>query len=82
MAFYIQSLGEVVILAIIVGILFGVKVNESVDANNRGLSILIAFATGVWLLLAIPWFLKEKRRSGQQVPAGMNIVTVGFWQVC
>jgi len=29
MAFYIQSLGEIVILAIIVGILFGVNVNAS-----------------------------------------------------
>lgn len=81
MSFYIQSLGEIVILAIIVGILFAVNVNASTDNNNRGLSILIAFATGVWVILAIPWFLKEKRRAGQQVPPGMNIITVGFWQL-
>ena len=54
MAFYIQSLGEIVILAIIVGILFGVNVNASTANNNWGLSVLIAFATGVWALLAIP----------------------------
>ncbi len=66
MAFYIQSLGEIVILAIIVGILFGLKVNDSTANNNWGLSALIAFATGVWVLLAIPWFLKEKRRAGQE----------------
>jgi MFS-type transporter involved in bile tolerance (Atg22 family) len=81
MAFYIQSLGELVILAVIVGILFAVNVNASTANNNRGLSVLIAFATGIWLLLAIPWFLKEKRRAGQEVPRNMNIITVGFWQL-
>jgi hypothetical protein len=60
-------LGEIVILAILVGILFGLDVNASTANNNWGLSVLIAFATGVWLLLAIPWFIKEKRRAGQQV---------------
>lgn len=81
MAFYIQSLGEMVILAVIVGIMFGINVNVSTANNNWGLSVLIAFATGVWVLLAIPWFLKEKRRAGQVVPPGMNIITVGFWQL-
>lgn len=66
-AFYIQSLGEIIILAIIVGIMFGINVNASTANNNWGLSVLIAFASGVWLLLAIPWFLKEKRRKGQDV---------------
>jgi MFS-type transporter involved in bile tolerance (Atg22 family) len=80
-AFYIQSLGEIVILAIIVGILFGVKVNDSVANNNWGLSVLIAFATGVWALLAIPWFIKEKRRAGQEIPPNMNIIAVGIWQL-
>jgi len=80
-AFYIQSLGEIVILAIIVGILFGVKVNDSIANNNWGLSVLIAFATGVWALLAIPWFIKEKRRAGQEIPLNVNIITVGIWQL-
>ena len=78
-AFYVQSLGEIVILAGIVGIMFGVRVNDSEEKNNWGLSVLIAFATGVWLLLAIPWFALEKRRPGQD--PGMNIVIAGFWQV-
>lgn len=81
MAFYIQSCGEILILAIIVGVLFGVNVRASDANNNWGLSVLIAFATGVWLLLAIPWFVLEKRRPGQAVPPNMNIVTVGFWQL-
>lgn len=67
MAFYIQSIGEVFILVIIVGIMFAIDVNKSAAANNWGLSVLIAFATGVWVLLAIPWFFKEKRRAGQTV---------------
>jgi hypothetical protein len=67
MSFYISSLGEIVILAIIVGILFAVDVNASAANNNWGLSVLIAFGTGVWVLLAMPWFFKEKRRAGQSV---------------
>ena len=81
MAFYIQSCGEFVILAVIVGILFGVHVNDSEANNNYGLSVLIAFGTGVWLLLALPWFVLEKRRPGQSLPPKMNIVMVGFWQL-
>ena len=73
MAFYIQSLGEIVILAIIVGVLYGVNVRASQANNNWGLSVLIAFATGVWLLLAIPWFVLEKRRPGQPLPPHMNM---------
>ncbi|KAF2099009.1 hypothetical protein NA57DRAFT_38857 [Rhizodiscina lignyota] len=82
-AFYIQSLGEIVILAIIVGIMFGLNVNASAANNNWGLSVLIAFATGVWILLAIPWFFLEKRRPGLE--PGMNIVKAGFlnlWAAC
>jgi MFS-type transporter involved in bile tolerance (Atg22 family) len=78
-AFYVQSMGEIVILAVIVGVMFGVNVNASEAANNWGLSVLIAFATGVWLLLAIPWFVLEKRRPGQD--PGMNIILAGFWQL-
>lgn len=74
MAFYIQSCGEIVILVMIVGVLFGVHVQDSEANNNYGLSVLIAFATGVWLLLAMPWFILEKRRPGQPLPPNMNIV--------
>ncbi|KAJ4200784.1 hypothetical protein NW759_015810 [Fusarium solani] len=80
-AFYIQSIGEVVILAMIVGVMFGVKVDKSVANNNRGLSVLIAFATACWLILSIPWFILEKKRPGMKVPDHLNMVTVGFWQL-
>ena len=81
MAFYIQSCGEVVILAIIIGILFGLHVRDSEANNNYGLSALIAFGTGVWLLLSIPWFILEKRRPGQPLPPNMNVAMVGLWQL-
>ena len=79
MAFYIQSVGEIGILAAIVGVLYGVNVRAGEANNNYGLSVLIAFATGVWLLLAIPWFVLEKRRPGQELPPNMNMsVCQGF----
>lgn len=73
MAFYVQSCGEIVILALIVGVLYGVNVRASQENNNWGLSVLIAFATGIWIVLAIPWFAVEKRRPGQPLPPNMNM---------
>lgn len=78
-SFYIQSVGEIFILAIIVGVMFGVNVNASTANNNWGLSVLIAFATGVWILVAIPWFFIEKKRPGQD--PGMNIALAGLFQL-
>ncbi|KAF2419907.1 UMF1 family MFS transporter [Tothia fuscella] len=80
-AFIMQSLGEIFILAVLVGILFALDVNASTENNLWGLSVLIAYASGVWVVLAIPWFYFEKKRPGQDLPPGMNIVSVGFWQL-
>jgi len=80
-AFIMQSAGEIIILAILVGILFALDVNASAANNLWGLSVLIAYATGVWIVLSIPWFVLEKRRPGQRLPPGLNIVSVGFWQL-
>ncbi|KAJ9603736.1 hypothetical protein H2200_011922 [Cladophialophora chaetospira] len=80
-AFIMQSAGEIIILVILVGILFAVHVKDSAANNLWGLSVLIAYATGVWLVLSIPWFILEKRRPGQPLPAGKNIVSVGFWNL-
>ena len=78
-SFIMQSAVEIVILAILVGILKSLDVNAS-DANNLwGLSVTIAYATAIWVVCAIPWFIFEKHRPGQKVPAGMNLVSVGFW---
>ncbi|KIW75257.1 hypothetical protein Z517_12031 [Fonsecaea pedrosoi CBS 271.37] len=80
-AFIMQSAGEIVILAVLVGILFALNVNASAANNLWGLSVLIAYATGVWIVLAVPWFILEKRRPGQKLPPGMNIISVGFWNI-
>lgn len=80
-AFWVQSVGEVVILAVIVGIMYALHVNDGVQQNNWGLSVLIAFATACWVALSVPWFVLEKTRPGLEVPVGMNLVSVGFWQL-
>lgn len=79
MAFIAQSAGEIIILAIMVGILFALDVNASVANNNFGLSVVIAYCTAWWVVLAIPWFILEKHRPGQAIPAGLNIITVLPW---
>lgn len=79
MAFIAQSAGEIGILAIMVGILFAIDVNASTENNDWGLSVVIAYCTSWWVLLAIPWFVLEKHRPGKDIPPGMNIVTVTFW---
>ncbi|PLB47951.1 autophagy-related protein Atg22B1 [Aspergillus steynii IBT 23096] len=79
-SFYIQSVAEIFILAIIVGIMFGLRVDDNEQNNNWGLSVLIAFATGVWLLVSLPWFFLEKRRPGQD-PGDENIVIAGLKQL-
>jgi len=78
-AFIAQSAGEIFILAILVGILFALDVNASQANNDWGLSVLIAYCTAWWILLAIPWFVLEKRRPGQKIPPGLNIITVLPW---
>ncbi|KAJ5726964.1 autophagy protein [Penicillium malachiteum] len=79
-AFYVQSLAEIIILAIIVGLMFKIDVNASDVNNNWGLSVLIAFASGVWLLVSLPWFFLEKRRPGLD-QGNRNIVLAGLSQL-
>ena len=78
-SFYVQSVGELFVLAVIVGIMFGLHVDASDANNNWGLSVLIAFASGVWLLVSLPWFVLEKRRPGQD-PQG-SIIVAGLKQL-
>ncbi|PSR81583.1 hypothetical protein PHLCEN_2v6349 [Hermanssonia centrifuga] len=64
-----------------VGILKGIKSDKSVENNTKAFSVLIAFAGGVWLLCALPWFFLEKRRPGLTLPPATSLLTVGFTQV-
>lgn len=80
-ALYIQSIGEIPAVGVGIGILYGLKANASVENNNRGLSAFVAWASALWFVAAIPWFILEKRRPGQPLPPGKNIATAGLWQL-
>lgn len=80
LAFTVCSVGEIFVLAIMVGILKGLKSDESTENNTKSFSVLIAFAGGIWALCAIPWFMLEKRRPGLDIPPGTNLLLVGFKQ--
>ncbi|KAI0648981.1 autophagy-related protein 22-like protein [Trametes meyenii] len=79
-SFAVCSAGEIVILAVMVGILKGLHSDASTENNTKAFSVLIAFSGGVWLLCALPWFLIEKRRPGLALPAGASMLTIGFKQ--
>lgn len=63
-----------------IGIIKGIGINTEAS-NNLSLSAVIAFGTGCWVFLAIPWFYLEKERLGQMVPDGMNLITAGIRQL-
>ncbi|KAI1796957.1 MFS general substrate transporter [Ganoderma leucocontextum] len=79
-SFAICSAGEIIILAVMVGILKGLKSDASTENNTKAFSALIAFSGGVWLLCALPWFFLEKRRQGLALPPGASMLTIGFKQ--
>ena len=79
-AFLIQSFVEVVILAVIIGIMFSLKVTESEANNNWGFSVIIAFGSAIWLVVSLPWFFLEKHRPGQD-PGRRSILVAGYWQI-
>ena len=49
-SFAVCSAGEIIILAIMVGILKGLKSDASVENNTKAFSVLIAFSGGVWCM--------------------------------
>jgi hypothetical protein len=60
-SFAICSAGEILILAVMVGILKGLKSDESTENNTKAFSVLIAFSGGVWCKLLAFFFVDEKR---------------------
>ncbi|KAI0403562.1 putative autophagy protein [Xylaria palmicola] len=79
-AYVIQSFAEIVILAIMIGMMFGLRVRESEANNDLGLSAIIAFGTAIWLVVSLPWFFLEKHRPGQD-PGNRSIIVAGLWQI-
>ncbi|KAG2154021.1 MFS general substrate transporter [Suillus clintonianus] len=76
----ISSLGEILILIVMVGILEGLKAGDSTANNTKAFSVLIAFSGAAWLLCALPWFFLEKRRPGLALPPNSLLLTIGFRQ--
>lgn len=46
-SFFVCSIGELVVLAILAGILEGI-ITDAPDSNTRALSIVCAYSAGVW----------------------------------
>jgi MFS-type transporter involved in bile tolerance (Atg22 family) len=75
-----NNVGFVVACALTLAALKGVHADDSVADNNWGYSVSVAVCTGFWIILAIPWFLNEKKRPGPNIPKGNNYITFGFKQ--
>ncbi|KIK32053.1 hypothetical protein CY34DRAFT_102312, partial [Suillus luteus UH-Slu-Lm8-n1] len=79
-SFMISSIGEILILVIMVGILKGLKAGNSTTNNTKVFSVLIAFSSALWLLCVLPWFFLEERRPGLALPPSSSFFMIGFRQ--
>lgn len=82
-AFLWTSYGPVLQLSIAAGILIALNASYNTATNTNAINVIIAYTTGIWIVCAIPWFLKEQKRPGQQLPPGATYLTIGFlniWQ--
>ncbi|KAH6681508.1 autophagy-related protein 22-like protein [Halenospora varia] len=75
-----NNVGFTICGALSLAALAGIGANDSVEKNNWGYSVAVAVCTGFWIILAIPWFLWEKKRPGPKLPKGDNYLTFGFKQ--
>lgn len=75
-----NNCGFTICCALSLAALLGLHADDSTAANNWGYSVAVAVCTGWWMLLAVPWFLYEKRRPGPAPPAGDSYLTFGFRQ--
>lgn len=61
-SFLVCSLGELVVLAILAGVLEGV-INDDPDSNTKALSIVCAYSAGIWseslLFIASAWLRRN-----------------------
>lgn len=73
-----NNVGFTICGALSLGALAGIGANNSVAQNNWGYSVSVAVCTGFWVILAMPWFLWEKKRPGPKLPPGDNYLTFGF----
>ena len=81
MSLSVAGAGGVIIVSAVLWILHKAKVTASPERNTLGLSLAIAFGSGMWFFLALPWFVLEKRRPGQPIPSGTNLFTAGALRI-
>lgn len=78
---YVCGVGQLPLIAIGIGILYALHPDSSTTNNNWALSVSVAWTSAYWVILAIPWFVLEKRRPGQPLPPGLSFLTAGLWQI-
>ncbi|CAG8949663.1 hypothetical protein HYFRA_00003981 [Hymenoscyphus fraxineus] len=76
-----NNVGFVVCCALSLAALFGLGADSSIEQNNLGYSVAVAVCTAFWVILAIPWFLWEKKRPGPPLPKNDNYLIFGFKQI-
>lgn len=63
-SFLVCSLGELVVLAILAGVLEGV-INDDPDSNTKALSIVCAYSAGIWseslLFITCSWLTRNHK---------------------
>lgn len=80
-AWGVSNTGMVVTHAVAIGILFALNSRSSEQSNTWGISVVIAWATGLWVVLGVPWFFLEQKRVNQKLPPGESFWTIGFKQI-
>ncbi|PQE32026.1 hypothetical protein CJF32_00001627 [Rutstroemia sp. NJR-2017a WRK4] len=75
-----NNVGFTICGALALASLVGIGADDSTQKNNWGYSVSVAVTTGWWIILALPWFVWEKKRPGPPLPKGDNYLTFGFKQ--
>ena len=70
------SAGVVIFSAIAVGISAGIGF-DTVQKLNLSYRVLLGYFGAISILLSVPFFIVNKHRPGQQLPAGSSLLTAG-----
>lgn len=79
-SFTVCSVGELVVLAVIQGMLYGIHADRDEQSNTTALSAIVAFGGGIQILCSVPYFLAMRWRPGQPLPPGTNYLTAAVKQ--
>ena len=75
-----SAIGSAACIAISLGISIGIG-TDTVAANTKVYSVIIAFFGGIWVISSVPWFVCEQYRPGQKLPDGTGWLLAGPKQV-